>query len=69
MQKKNQYRGVGGIKADSVKNYRGKALPANNDYRLNECKSYALVYSAEVGRGTLASSSVTKEWHEYMLYK
>ena len=63
------------IKADSVKkfsgvkNKRGKALPEKNEYRLNECKSYAIVFSSEVGHSTQASSSVTKDWHEYMMYK
>ena len=74
MQKLNSYGGVRSIKADStmkfsdVKNKRRKALPENNDYRLNECKSYAIVFSAEVGHNTQASSSMTSDWHEYMLY-
>ena len=55
-----------GIKTE---NYRGKTIPVNNDYRLNECKSYALVFSAEVGHDTQASSSMTRDWHEYMLYQ
>ena len=57
------------MKFSGVKNEEAKALPEKNDYRLNECKSYAIVFSSEVGHSTLASSSVTSDWHEYMLYK
>ena len=57
------------MKFGGVKNIRGKALPEKNEYRLNESKSYAIVFSTEVGHNTLASSSMTNDWHEYMLYK
>ena len=57
------------MKSEDIEYKRGKALPEKNDYRLNECKSYAIVFSAEVGHNTQASSSMTSDWHEYMLYK
>ena len=56
-------------KLEGVQSEEGKALPQNNDYRLSEFKSYVLVFSTENGHGTLASSSMTRDWHEYMLYE
>ena len=46
-----------------------KAYPMNNDYNLNRYKSYAIAFSTEVGHSTLASCSLTRDWHQYMLYK
>ena len=57
------------IKPDiKLKDENGRAIPANNDYRLNKYKSYSLVFSTEVGHETLASCALTRGWHKYMMY-
>ena len=79
MQAKNLYKGFKSIKPDKKRidsegrltgdQYEdSKAIPEKNDYRLNEYKSYSMVFSTEEGRSTLASCALTRGWHKYMLY-